>query len=333
MHISFFFSGLKYSMNNETVLTFRMTAYAVLENYKHRLLVIFLLLYLLTLTLNSLLITIIQQNKDLHRPMNIFTCILSINEIYGSTALCPSVMSLLISKTYEIPGQWCLAQVYFLHTYASAEFCVLALMGYDRYLAICYPLHYHTTMSNSRISKLIALTVLYPSVLFGCYYSLTLQLSFCGRVIPKLYCVNMEVVKNSCTDTSYINIVGLFLILVLVVPQMLMIIVSYAQISRVCLKLTRESRRNALRTCVPHLLSLLNFSIGSLFEIIQTRFNMRHVATEARIFLSLYFVVITPIANPVLYGLGTQIIRVHLLKLFIKYKILPAKFAKAGISA
>lgn len=334
MHIPFFlFPGLKCNMNNGTALTFTMTAYAVLENYKHALFVVFLLLYLLTLMLNLVLVTIIRQRKDLHQPMNIFMCMLFINEIYGSTALCPSVMSLLISNSYETPLKWCLAQVYFLHTYASAEFCVLALMGYDRYLAICYPLHYHSTMSNSRISKLIALTVLYPSILFGCFYSLTLQLSFCGRVIPKLYCVNMEVVRNSCTNISHISIAGLFLILVFVVPQMLMIIVSYAQISRVCWKLTRKSRRNALRTCVPHLLSLLNFSMGSIFEIIQTRFNMRHVATEVRIFLSLYFVVITPIANPLLYGLGTQVIRVHFLKLFTKYKIMPAKFAREGISA
>lgn len=322
-----------FSMDNTTALTFTMTAYAVMENYKHGMFTVFLLLYLLTIMLNSLIIIIIHQHKELHQPMNVFTCMLSINEIYGSTALLPAILSVLISKTHEIPVKWCLAQVYFLHTYASAEFCVLAVMGYDRYLAICYPLHYHSIMSNSKISKLVALAVLYPIIVFGCYYSLTLQLSFCGKVIPKLYCVNMELVKNSCSNAAYISIVGLFLILILIVPQVLMIAFSYAQISRVCRKLTRESQGNALRTCIPHLLSLLNYTIGSLFEIIQTRFNMSLVAAEAQIFLSLYFVIIPSIANPVLYGLGTQIIRVHLLKLLIRQKILPTKLAKAVIAA
>lgn len=320
-------------MDNTTSLTFTMTAYAVIENYKYGLFIAFLLLYGLTIMLNLLFVAIIYQNKELHQPMNVFTCMLSINEIYGSTALLPVVMSVLMSSTHEIAVKLCMAQVYFLHTYASAEFCVLAVMGYDRYLAICYPLHYHSIMSNSKIIKLVALAVLYPNIVFGCYYSLTLQLTFCGKFIPKLYCVNMEVVKNSCSQAPYINIVGLTLILVLILPQIVMIVFSYAQISRVCRKLTKESQRNALRTCVPHLLSLLNYTIGSFFEITQSRFDMSHVAAEARIFLSLYFVIIPPIANPALYGLSSQIIRANLLKLFLKHKILPTTLKKATTAA
>ncbi|XP_041808954.1 olfactory receptor 52D1-like [Chelmon rostratus] len=320
-------------MDNTTALTFTMTAYAVMENHKHVLFTVFLLLYLITIVLNSLLITVIHQNKCLHQPMNVFTCMLSINEMYGSSALLPAIMSVLLSETHEIPVKWCMAQVYFLHTYASAEFSILAVMGYDRYVAVCDPLLYHSIMSNSKICKLVALAALYPMIVFGCFYSTTLQLSFCGKVMPKIYCVNMELVKNSCSSALYISILGLALIMVLVMPQLLMIVFSYAQISRVCQKLSRESKSNALRTCIPHLLSLLNYTIGSLFEIIQSRFNMSHVAVEAQIFLSLYFVIIPPFINPVLYGLGTQLVRVHILKLFIKCKIVPAKLAKVVIAS
>lgn len=320
-------------MDNTTTLTFTMTAYAALEQHKQVVFTVFLLLYLSSITLNSLLISIIHQNKELHQPMNVFTCVLSINEIYGSTALFPATMAILLSDTYEVPVQWCMAQVYFLHTFACAEFCILAVMGYDRYVAICYPLHYHSIMSSSKIQKLIALAALYPIILFGGYYSLTLQLSMCGRVIPKLYCVNMELVKNACSVASYISIAGLFLVLIFIGPQLLMIIFSYAQISRVCSKLSRESKRNTLKTCFPHLLSLLNYTIGSLFEIFQSRFDMSHVAAEARIFLSLYFIIMPSLTNPVVYGLGTHLIRVHVLKLFIKHKILPTKSARAVIAA
>lgn len=319
------------NMNNET-LTFTMTAYATFGDYNYVFFVIFLLIYLLILALNSVLIIVIHQNKDLHQPMNVFTCLLSVNEMYGSTALLPSIMFCLVSRMYKISVRWCLAQVYFLHTYAASEFCILALMGYDRYLAICSPLHYHSTMSQSRMGKLVAFTVLYPVVLIGCYISLSMQLRYCGRVIPKLYCVNMEVVKNSCSNVSYISAVGLFLILVFVVPQLLLILFSYIRISRVCWKLKKESRRNALRTCVPHLLSLLNYTIGALFEIAQTRLNMSYVVAEIQILLSLYFIVITPVVNPVVYGLGTQIVRVRLMKLLIGKRVLPAKSTKAEIS-
>ncbi|KAM6983448.1 olfactory receptor 52N1-like [Tautogolabrus adspersus] len=320
-------------MDNTSVLTFTMTAYAVMENYKHGLFAVFLLLYLITISLNALLITVIHQNKELHQPMNVFSCLLSFNEIYGSTALLPAVMALLRSDTHETSVKWCMAQVYFLHTYAGAEFCILALMGYDRYVAICYPLHYHSIMSNSKISKLVALTCLYPLILFACYYALTLNLSFCGKEVPKLYCVNFELVKNSCSNVPYISIVGFILILFFVGPQVVMIVFSYMQIARVCRRLLRESRGSALKTCIPHLFSLLNYTIGSLFEIIQTRFNMNHVAEEARIFLSLYFVIMPSVTNPVLYGLGTQIVRVKILKLFIRHKILPSKIRETLVRA
>ncbi|XP_034462648.1 olfactory receptor 52D1-like [Hippoglossus hippoglossus] len=316
-------------MDNKTALTFTMNVYAVMENYKYWLFILFLLLYLTIIFLNLLLITVIHQNKELHQPMNVFPCILSINEIYGSTALLPTIMALLLSERHEITIKWCIAQVYFLHTYASAEFCILAVMGYDRYVAICNPLQYHSIISNSKIGKLALLAGMYPAVVFGGFYSLTIRLRFCGKVLPKMYCVNMELVKNSCSPAPYISILGLVLILFLVLPQILLIVFSYAQISRVCRTLSRESQRNALKTCLPHLLSLTNFTIASLFEIIQNRFNMSHIAIEARIFLSLYFIILPPLTNPVLYGLGTQMVRVKILKLFVRYKMLPTLLAKA----
>ncbi|XP_054482378.1 olfactory receptor 52D1-like [Anoplopoma fimbria] len=322
-------------MDNTTALSFTMTAYTVMENYKHGLFAVFLMLYSITIILNLLLITVIYQTKESHQPMNVFTCMLSINEIYGSTSLLPAIMTVLMSETHEITVKWCMTQVYFLHTYAAAEFFILAVMGYDRYAAICFPLHYHSIMSNSKIGKLVALAGLYPLIVFACFYSLTLQLTFCGKVMPKLYCVNMELVKNACSNGSkvIISAVGLVLIQLFVVPQVVMIAFSYVKISGVCRKLSRESQRNALKTCVPHLISLLNYTICSFFEIIQTRFDMSHVPIETRIFMSLYFVIIPPIANPVLYGLGTQIIRVHILNLFVRYKILPTHLVKAGIVA
>ncbi|XP_076024442.1 olfactory receptor 52D1-like [Genypterus blacodes] len=320
-------------MDNSSLLTLTMPLYAVMENYKHFQFVAFLLVYSVIMILNVQMIYVICHNKDLQLPMNVFACVLLINEMYGSTASLPATMSVLLSETYEITVKWCKAQIFFLHTYGSAEFCILAVMGYDRYVAICYPLHYHTIMCTSRVSKLVALVCIYPVVVFTSFFSLTLQQKVCVQIMPKLYCVNMELVKNSCANIAYISTVGLIILILFVGPQLLMIVFSYVHIFRVCRKLPKKSQVKALKTCIPHLLSLANYTIGTFFEIISSRFNMSYIAQEARIFMSLYFIIVPPIANPLLYGLGTQVIRVHILRIFVKYMNLSAKRSKAVVAA
>ncbi|XP_057676230.1 olfactory receptor 52L1-like [Corythoichthys intestinalis] len=307
-------------MDNSTTLTFTLTAYLMLAKHKYVFFILFLLLYIVTVVLNVLLITVIHQNKDLHQPMNIFASMLSFNELYGMSALLPLTMSILMSKTHEISVNSCIAQVYWLHTYGSLEYCILALMAYDRYLAICYPLHYQTIMLPSKVKALIALVAVYPFIVFGCFFSMTAQLSFCGKFIPKLYCLNMELVKNSCTPTYHINIAGLLLIGLLIAPQIFMVFFSYVRIFRVCKKLSKKNQVNALKKCAPHLTSFLNFSIGTLFDVAQQRFDMSHIAMEVRILLSTFFAVCPPFANPILYGLGTYLIRVHIKKMCNRYK-------------
>ncbi|XP_077403032.1 olfactory receptor 52Z1P-like [Vanacampus margaritifer] len=319
---------VSFRMENNATLTFTLTAYATLEKHKHVFFFLFFLLYVATMFLNVLLVSVIHQNKQLHQPMNIFACMLCFNEIYGSSSLLLPVMSILLSRTHQISVNACMSQVYFLHTYATAEFSILALMSYDRFYAICYPLHYHTIMTPSKVTKLIAIVGLHPFVAFTCFFSLTLQLTFCGRFIPKLYCVNMELVKNACFIPPYISTAGLAVLLVFNAPQLVMIFFSYCQILRVTKKLSQSSQVKTLKTCVPHLCSVFNFTIASLFEVVQNRFDMSHVAIEARIFLSVYFAIIPPVTNPVLYGLGTYLVRVHIIKLCVKYKILPTKITK-----
>lgn len=307
-------------MDNTSVTALTMTAYAVMDNYKYVYLTMFFLLYVIIISTSVLLIAVIYQQKSLHQPMNLHTCSLAINGIYGGTALLPATMSVLVSGTHEISLKWCLTQIYFLHTYAGVEFFILSVMGYDRYVAICFPLHYHSSMSFSKTCKLVVLSWVYPWLLFIVYFSLTIQLKFCERLIHKLYCVNFELVKNSCTNTSYISLFGLVLIMFFIVPQLLMILFSYVQILRVCKQLSKESQVKALKTCIPHLLSVANYTFGGLFEIIQSRFDMSLLAHETRIFLSLYYIIMPPIVNPALYGLGTKAIRDHVIKLFFRSK-------------
>ncbi|XP_061072392.1 olfactory receptor 52K2-like [Conger conger] len=304
-------------MENASVVTsFILMAYAELEDHRYVYFTGFLLLFILMVLTNIILIIVIYIETGLHEPMYFLLCNLAVNGIYGTISLLPSVLGNLMSHTYEISLTACLLQIFCIHTYAAVEFTTLAVMGYDRYAAICRPLHYHQLMSHRKVCILIALSWFYPCIVFGLYFILTAQRTFCDRIIEKAYCPNFAVVKLSCLETSFQSKMGLLVTFFLIVPYLLMILFSYAQILRVCLYASKESQTKAIQTCTPHLLTVINYAVGCFFEIISSRFNMSHVPPKARIFLSLYFLIFPPLFNPVIYGISIQAIRVQIFKLF-----------------
>ncbi|XP_036379230.1 olfactory receptor 142-like [Megalops cyprinoides] len=303
--------------NVSTVATFILTAFHEMEDLKYLYFFIFLSIYIVTLSFNFILIGVICAERSLHEPMYIFVCSLACNGLYGSTALFPPTLRFLLSSTYEISLIFCLIQIFALHTTGTVEFTILAVMGYDRYVAICHPLDYHNRMSPAKVHKLTVLSWAFPFVGLALYLILTIRLTFCGRHMPKVYCVNFELVKLSCHDTSINSIVGFLTMIVFMFPQIVMIMFSYAQILYVCLRSSKESRIKALQTCTPHVLAVINFSVGCFFEIIQSRLNMNHVSHKLRTFMSLYFVIFPPLLNPVVYGVSIQAIRVQIIRSFI----------------
>ncbi|XP_069046889.1 olfactory receptor 52K2-like [Lepisosteus oculatus] len=307
--------------NSSQVTSFILAAYTEMEDLKYFYVAVFLLSYVIIVFGNLVLIAVIFVERSLHEPMFFFLCTLVLNGLYGSTALFPSLMGNMLSQVREVSRACCLAQVFCLHTYGNAEFTILALMAYDRYVAICRPLHYKNIMSPSKVYKLIIFSCVYPILSFSIFFIGTLQLPLCGRVIERLYCLNYSLVKLSCVDTTLYNIAGQISIIIFTLPQLLMILYSYTQILRICLHSSRESKIKALKTCSPHLLALLNYSVGALFELYQTRFSMSHVPHGVRILLSLYFLIIPPMLNPVIYGISIQAIRVKVRKILHPNKI------------
>ncbi|XP_036379238.1 olfactory receptor 1509-like [Megalops cyprinoides] len=304
-------------MENASVVTsLILTAYYDMEGLKYLYFITFLLLYIITIVLNFLLIVIICVDRALHEPMYVFVCNLAFNGLFGSTALLPPLLSNLLSHSHEVSVACCKAQVFCLHTYSSAEFALLTVMGYDRYIAICHPLQYHSIMSLSKVYKLIAFSWLYPVAAVAVIFSLTERLIFCEANIDKVYCSNHSLVKLSCTDTSVVNIIGLISVGVYTIPQIILILYSYSQILRICLLSSKESQIKALKTCTPHLIALINYTFGCFFEISQSRLNMSHVHYGIRLFMSLYFLIFPPMINPAIYGMCIQAIRVKIFKMF-----------------
>ncbi|XP_059188103.1 olfactory receptor 2A14-like [Centropristis striata] len=267
-------------------------------------------LYVMIVGANLLLIVVICVNRSLHEPMYIFLCSLFVNELYGSTGLFPFLLVQILSDTHTVSAPFCYLQIFWLYSYACIEFNNLAVMSYDRYLAICYPLQYNKRMTFHKVAVLIIVIWLYCSVLCFIPITLSVPLQLCGNIINKVYCDNFFIVKLACSDTTVNSIYGLIATSLVVFGPVSLIVYTYLKILQVCFSGSKQTRQKAVSTCTPHLASLLNFSFGALFEIIQSRFNMNSVHIILRILLSLYFLTFTPFFNPVMYGLKLSKIRI-----------------------
>lgn len=312
--------------NSSTVSSVMLEVLYRMDDLKYLYFMIFFVLYMFVLFANTTLIFIIITDKALHKPMYVFLCNLAVNGIYGGTALLPSLMGTLMSPSHEVSLACCKAQTYFLHTYAIIEFTILSVMSYDRYVAICYPLQYHSIMTITRVYKLIAFSWGYPLVAFVLFFILTLRLTICRNIIGRVYCSNYSLVKLSCDDTNVVSAIGLFSVVVYTFPQLAMTLYSYGHILKICFTATKKSKIKALKTCTPHLFAILNYSVGCFFEIVQSRFDTSYLPFETQIVMSLYFLIFPPILNPAIYGLSVQALRANIFRLFSsKNKLLPLK--------
>ncbi|XP_030599644.1 olfactory receptor 142-like [Archocentrus centrarchus] len=289
-------------MKNSTQFSyFTLGAYFEAGAFKYVYFLI-IMLYISIIVANVLLIVVICVNRSLHEPMYMFLCSLFVNELYGSTGLFPFLLIQILSDVHTVSAPLCFLQIFCVYTYGNIEFTNLAVMSYDRYLAICCPLQYHTRMTSRKIVMIIALTWLCPFLGVNVLISLSVPLQLCGNIINKVYCDNDSIVKLACSDTTVNNICGIVYTFTGVL-LVILILYSYMRILKVCFSGSKQTRQKAVSTCTPHLASLLNFSCGAFFEIIQNRFDMRHVPNMLRIFLSLYWLTCQPLFSPVIYGL------------------------------
>ncbi|XP_044209851.1 olfactory receptor 52D1-like [Thunnus albacares] len=296
-------------MNSTQFSSFTLAAYFDNGLFKYLYFMIVMSLYMLIVCANVLLIVVICMNRSLHEPMYLFLCSLFVNELFGSTGLFPFLLVQILSDIHTVSASFCFLQIFCVYTYASIQFSNLATMSYDRYLAICCPLQYNTHVTYNKTAFLIAVTWLYPFLAIFILISLSSSLQLCGNIINKVYCDNYSIVKLACSDTRVNNIYGIIYTFTTIV-LVLLIICSYVKILKVCFSGSKQTRQKAVSTCTPHLASLLNFSCGCFFEIVQNRFDMSSVPNMLRIFVSLYFLTCPPLFNPVLYGLNITKIRI-----------------------
>ncbi|XP_036620402.1 olfactory receptor 4B1-like [Trichosurus vulpecula] len=261
--------------------------------------VVFLPVYMATMLGNGLIILIVNTSKSLSSPMYFFLSHLSLVEICYSSSTVPKFISGILAENKTISFDGCMTQLFFFHLFGVAEILLLTVMAYDRYVAICKPLHYMTIMSRPVCHVLV-----FSSWLGGMLHSvvlilITVQLPFCGpNVIDHYFCDLHPLFKLACTDTFVAGIIvfasgGLFCMI-----SFLFLISSYVVILVHLRNQSAEGRRKALSTCASHITVVLLFFGPAIFLYLRTSSTFtedKHVAV--------FYTMITPMLNPIIYSL------------------------------
>ncbi|XP_070832668.1 olfactory receptor 51E1-like [Chaetodon trifascialis] len=302
-------------MENSTVsFYFNLTMFVNIGHYRYPAFAFCLLLYSFIITANLIIILVTSQERTLHEPMYMFIALLSANSLYGSTGFFPRFLMDLLSDNHVISHVACFCQIYVIYTYASNEMTILGIIAYDRYIAVCHPLHYHKKMTSNTVLKLAAMAWIFPAIgLIGCI-SLSARLPLCGNEIPKIFCANWNIVKLSCIPTVVNNIYGLLFTISTVFIPLSYVLYTYLRIVLVCWRSSAEFKGKVFQSCLPHVISFMIYSITGFCDITLSRFDIEDINPFVAVILSLEFVVIPPLLNPLVYGLKLPEIRRRILR-------------------
>ncbi|XP_011384393.1 olfactory receptor 4E2 [Pteropus medius] len=258
--------------------------------------------YVLTLWGNILIMVTIVFTARLHTPMYFFLSNLSFIDICHSSVTVPKMLESLLLKRKTISFDNCIAQLFFLHLFACAEIFLLTIMAYDRYVAICTPLHYSTVM-NMRV----CIQLVFALWLGGTVHSLeqtflTIRLPYCGpNIIDSYFCDVPSVIKLACTDTYLTGMLVVSNSGTISLACFLALVTSYTVILVSLRKQSAEGRRKALSTCSAHLMVVALFFGPCIFIYTRpdTSFSLDKV-------VSVFYTVVTPFLNPLIYSLRNE---------------------------
>ncbi|XP_043827879.1 olfactory receptor 4B1-like [Dromiciops gliroides] len=276
--------------------------------------VLFLPVYMATMLGNGLIILTVNTSKSLNSPMYFFLSHLSLVEICYSSTVVPKLISGFLAENKTISLDGCMTQIFFFHFFGVAEILLLTMMAYDRYVAICKPLHYMTIMSRPVCHVLV-----FISWLGGMFHSviqilITVQLPFCGpHVIDHYFCDLHPLFKLACTDTFVEGIIvfansGLFTAI-----SFLFLVSSYVVILVHLRNRSGEGRRKALSTCASHITVVVLFFGPATFLYLRPPYTF----PEDK-FVSVFYTVLTPMLNPIIYTLRNAEVKNAMKKLWNK---------------
>ncbi|KAM3821177.1 olfactory receptor 14A16-like [Vipera latastei] len=302
-------------MENQTTVPY----FLLLEFSKNRQLQLlhfffFFVLYLATLTTNLLIISAVAFDHRLHSPMYFFLMNLALQDLGIVSVIVPKSMINSLLDTRHISYFGCVAQYFFFLSFEASDFSLLTVMAYDRYIAICDPLHYETIMDRKSCLQLAAMTWI-TSLLYSALHTCgTFAITFCSNVLNQFFCEIPQLLKVSC-DNSYLIEVGIIMFSTCIVfPCFGSIIVSYVQIFKSVFRISNLQRQNkAFSTCIPHLIVVILFiSTGSINYLKLPSDSPSNVEMVITVFYSL----VPPLMNPIVYTMRNREIQAALCNMF-----------------
>ncbi|XP_044138631.1 olfactory receptor 1468-like [Bufo gargarizans] len=292
-------------VNSTPITEFLILGFPALNDYKLPFFSIVLLMYFMTICENLLIILLVSKSQRLRSPMYFFLGHLALSDIVLVTSIVPKMLDVIIREGSTIPYVGCLAQFYLYGVSLCAECFLLTAMSYDRYLAICRPLHYISVMgvklkySMNISSWLLSFMLVLITLLLVC------GLDFCGsNVINHFFCEFAPLLELSCSDTTGVGIEMIVLSFPIILLPFLLVIISYVCIFRTIFGISSTSgRQKTFSTCSSHLVVVSTY-YGSMLIIYMVPFRGHSVPVNK--FISLVYIVLTPLLNPVIYSLRNK---------------------------
>ncbi|XP_073479902.1 olfactory receptor 11L1-like [Aquarana catesbeiana] len=294
-------------INNMTVATvIHLLGFQIPENIRFLVFFLFLMIYCVTICGNLLIITLVSYGKALHSPMYFFLAQLAVSDILLATDVLPNTLHVaFVESTMIVSISDCIAQFYFFAATETLECLLLTVMSYDRYLAICKPLHYAMLMNHKvcwRIT-LISWTLGFVSEFI---HTLTIsKLQFCGsNIIDHFFCDLDPILQLSCSDTTTAQLEATALSVIFAIIPFFAIIVSYICIIVTILEIPSiVGRQKVFSTCSSHL-TVVSIFYGTIVcvYLVPSRGQSLNISK----FLSLLYTVVTPLLNPIIYSLRNK---------------------------
>ncbi|XP_063305954.1 olfactory receptor 11L1-like [Pelobates fuscus] len=267
-----------------------------------------LLFYFVTVSGNLTIIWLVVSNTSLHTPMYFFLTQLSLSDIILTTNIVPNTLSILLQQGKIMSFSDCMTQFYFFGSSESSECLFLTVMAYDRYLAICTPLHYTAIMHHAFILKLVIVSWCLSFSLILISTITVSRLQFCGpNVIDHFFCDLDPLIAISCSDTSIVKMAIFILCFLLMIIPLIIILMSYTYIVLSIIKIASTNERGKVfSTCGSHL-SVVSIFYGTLIGIYIL--PTKGLSTTFSKVISLFYTVVTPMLNPIIYSLRNKDIK------------------------
>ncbi|XP_078525095.1 olfactory receptor 226-like [Lissotriton helveticus] len=315
-----------YTSNRTSVTAFLILGFGGPESLKVFLFLVILIVYMLIITTNVIIISVVWISTHLHTPMYFFLSNFSFMEIWYTTVTIPKMLQNFLPGQNTISVRACLSQCYMFFALGTTQCLLLSVMAVDRYLAICIPFHYPSIMQSKTCYKtaMLAWAVGFLSPLLPII--MISKLSFCGPIeIHHFFCDVAPLLKLSCSDFSVIELLTFVLACLVIISTFMLISVSYVYIIITILKIpSHKGRQKAFSTCSSHLTVVIIFYTTITFMYGRPATTL---VSEMDKIASLFYTVLTPLFNPLIYSLRNQEVRAALRKSLL------SSYFKAGLKS